>query len=475
MNLVRHHHLIRLLAFFLVACFAVAADAIERFGPPMSARMGHTATLLPDGRVLMDGGAIGKPYPHICEECMLEAELFDPASGKAIRVGGVRPSRKYHSATLLADGRVLIAGGLFGGKSSRSAEIFDPVRNEFVVTGDMVFPHARHSSHLLSDGRTLIVGGEAPTEIFDPQTGKFERVGGDDWPRTFPQSVLLDGDRVLYSGGFPPSAGIMSPDGRSQNLNVPTRGSGFEEHTATRLPNGDVLILGGNEEMGGWAYGFSSNSRRTQLYAGDRYSLQEGAVMQDARSRHTAILLADGLVWVAGGIGIVEVPVPSSEFYDPASKQFRIGPDFSRGRSEQSATLLRDGRVLVLGGVAHDAEPAELFVPELKPAPLEIFTVAEQGAVLHAGTGRLVSAEDPAAAGDVIEIYGRGISVGKLGPKVSVGGRLARVSYFGPSPGSEGVQQLNVEVPQGTRSGDSVEVWVLDGERPSNVVRIGVK
>jgi hypothetical protein len=148
--------------------------------PDMSAvRWLHSATALPDGRILIAGGQ-GAAVPggvHV------SAEAYDPSSGQFLAVGPMpRAHGKGHTATLLADGRVLILGGWSGEffEPTAAAEIFDPATNSFTAVGRMILPRFEHEAALLADGRVMIVGGQSDegdnlrfTEIFDPATGIF--------------------------------------------------------------------------------------------------------------------------------------------------------------------------------------------------------------------------------------------------------------------------------------------------------------
>jgi uncharacterized protein (TIGR03437 family) len=155
-------------------------------------------------------------------------------------------------------------------------------------------------------------------------------------------------------------------------------------------------------------------------------------------------------------------------------------------REIHTATLLNDGRVLIAGGFAALSYPtgatslAEIYTPDvLTPAPVLLSVSADgqgQGAILHAGTARLVTASDPAVAGEVLDVYGTGlIDGGAIPPQVSIGGRLAEILYFGNAPGFSGLNQLNVRMPSGIVMGPAVLVHLNYIGRSSNAVTIGVQ
>jgi phosphatidylserine/phosphatidylglycerophosphate/cardiolipin synthase-like enzyme len=137
------------------------------------ARARHTATLLADGRVLITGGGIdGLP------QTLSSANIYDPATGRIDPAGDMNSPRGQHTATLLPDGNVLIAGGFDGNLFLSSAEIYEPVRVGFQLTVSMATSRVGHTATLLRDGSVLIVGGSnasdralASAELYLPAGG----------------------------------------------------------------------------------------------------------------------------------------------------------------------------------------------------------------------------------------------------------------------------------------------------------------
>ena len=181
----------------------------------------HTATLLNDGRVLFTGG-----YSSFGKAPLAAADLYDPRTGRFTRAGSMKAGRAFGTTTLLADGRVLIAGGtpdpLAGAWSSlASAEVFDPATNEFTPTGSMATRRIQASATLLLDGRVLIAGGWdsngpknadgtssflASAEIYDPKAGTFGATGSMTVGRAEQAAALLeDGRALIVSGDLPGS------------------------------------------------------------------------------------------------------------------------------------------------------------------------------------------------------------------------------------------------------------------------------
>ena len=207
----------------LLMAFAVSASALPTFTPTSNmstTRYNHTATLLPNGKVLIAGGQTGFPGPGYVNT----AEIYDPAARTFTATGNMTAPRGRHTATLLRNGKVLIAGGENGVATAYSAELYDPVGGTFSATGSMNNARSDHTATLLPDGTVLVAGGyngsfTNSAETYDPANGTFFSAGSMPDARAEHTAALLQDGRVFIAGGVNDlnvlsSAAIYDPAGR---------------------------------------------------------------------------------------------------------------------------------------------------------------------------------------------------------------------------------------------------------------------
>ena len=170
--------------------------------PLLEARSQHTATLLPDGRILVVGGRWSNGATLVIRA---SAEVWDPATDSVSPAGTLARERYDHTATLLPDGRVLVAGGSSGRDPDvapiASLEVWDPRTSTFSPAGQLRTARSGHAALLLGDARVLIVG-ETDTELWDPTTGTVMPGPSLVEPRYFHTATLLQDGRVLVTGGM---------------------------------------------------------------------------------------------------------------------------------------------------------------------------------------------------------------------------------------------------------------------------------
>jgi large repetitive protein len=472
-----------LLALYPVAaCIAQLPGAFTATGNMMAPRAAHTATLLRDGRVLIAGGYLGGP-----DDSLTSAELYDPSTGGFTSTGSMTTPRAFHAATLLADGRVLIVGGGAGA----SAELYDPATGQFTAAGAMaanLYPQPQAGT-LLPDGRVLIAG--YPTaQLYDPATNGFATTApyATLAPPFIERSTLLADGRVLLTGGIDDcySPLCADPGAAWTELYDPVAGTFSPAgsihqwdnvYTATLLADGSVLFVG----SGGGA------ADAAGISAAEIFDPSSGTFtpIGSAAASHgygASTLLPDGTVLITGGIipgGDGEI---RSELYLPASTSFSPAGNMMAGRELNTATLLADGTVLIAGGFngPPPTASAEIYHPAvLVTAPL-LFSLSGdghgQGAIWHAATGEVATEDSPAVAGEALSMYTTSLGDGSvIPPQVAIGGRLAGILFFGSAPGYQGINQVNVRVPGGVAPGASIPVCLTYLGRPSNQVTLGVQ
>ncbi|NUP06334.1 MAG: PEGA domain-containing protein [Polyangiaceae bacterium] len=329
-----------------------------------------TAALLADGRVLYVGSDV---------DGFAQAQVYDPADGAFTQVAAppdIQPAAS--TLTRLRDGRVLLAGGCpcfsIGGPdvTHPTTYLFNPTNATWSTAGDLVNPRTGHTATLLPTGEVLVTGGNdvdtAPepksAEVFDPTTNQWSLVAGNmNAARGSHTATLLPTGDVLLIGGNQAAAElyVAGTAGAAVTTVQPNMGRARADHTATKLLDGRVLIAGGDSD--------GNNSPDAELY--DPSSGTFAPVddpMVGARSRHTATLLEDGRVLLAGG-AISFNGTATAEIFDPATSSFTQVGDLTSVRADATATLLGDGRVLVAGGrdaystLANPLGTADLFDP----------------------------------------------------------------------------------------------------------------
>jgi len=346
-------------------------------GSMLEGRVHHTATLLPEGQVLVVGGY--KCNYNFFTDCILaSAELYAPSTGTFASTGSMTTARTYHTATLLPNNKVLVTGGyLDGSTTSDSAELYDSVTGAFTPTATMMTARFSHTATLLLDGTVLVTGGGtdwsnsgqlALAEVYNPSVGAFVSTSSMITARRDHTATLLPDGKVLVAGGFgfggsylvsaelyDPSTGQFDATGSMITSRM--------EHTATLLPDGKVLVAGG--------YGIDGYLASAELYDSSSGTFFPTGNMAVARVGHRATLLSSGKVLIVGGFSPAGGRINSAEVYDPSTGIFTLTGTMTIGRTQPTATLLLDGRVLVTGG-GNDEIPGDACL-----ASAELYTIGE--------------------------------------------------------------------------------------------------
>ena len=308
------------------------------------ARYSHTATLLPNGSVLVAGGAnVSGTLPY--------AEICSPSGQSWSGTNSLATARRGHTATLLPNGKVLVAAGVSaGGLALPTAELYDPVAGTWAPTGSLANARYSFTATLLQNGKVLVAGGFSIgsgdvviAEIYDPAAGTWTTTGSLITGRDLHTATLLPSGKVLIAGGLNsngivPTAELYDPTSGVWTATTGNLITARCNHTATLLPNGKVLIAGGNGAGGALV--------NAELFDPASNTWTATANLLSARSLHTATLRRDGTVLVAGGSGSASA---GAELYDPASGIW-TGILVLNARAEHTATLLLNGQILIAGG-----------------------------------------------------------------------------------------------------------------------------
>lgn len=353
-------------------------------------RSGHPAVRLVSGDVLVTEGS------------GTSAELYDPAAREWELTGSMVEPRGGSTATLLGEGKVLVAGGntrnlgAIGerlreeGVAVTVAELYDPSSGSWSLTGSMLSIRFDHTATLLENGKVLVVGGWNPAsrevngsaELFDPVTGTWSLTGSPAVARQSGHSAtLLQDGKVLVTGGF--TTARSDEVTSSAELYDPATGTWTAtgslahpraNHTESLLEDGTVVVTGGRRPDGVVV-------GSTELYAAGIWAA--AGSLNTPRALHSATVLPDGRVLAAGGYdgSASGEPTSSSELFDPATQTWEAAGFMGTARADHSATLLADGTVLAAGGIGpggffHVAS-AELYDPSaVSSTPLVVDDVS---------------------------------------------------------------------------------------------------
>lgn len=349
---------------------AAATPPWTRTGPMVKNRVDHTAILLANGTVLVAGGYdSGSANGY----SLSIAEIYDPATNHWKATGSMAFAMLDQKAALLGNGMVLHVGD-----GSRAAQVYDPRTGRWAAIASMHVARSHCTVTALPTGEVLVAGGLesqsdqsvvlSSAELFDPHTRRWVTTGSMRTPRADHTATLLPNGTVLVVGGSapvnifnvlnpPPGAEIYNPrTGTWTATRSPHVLRGY--HTATLLHDGTVLVAGG---------GNNGLLRSAEVYNPRTQSWTVTGLMRTARSGHTATLLHDGTVLVVGGSD--RVASTTAEDYSPRTKLWTSVSPMLTGHFGNTATLLSNGRVLIVGGYlpSSDLAGAELYDPHANP------------------------------------------------------------------------------------------------------------
>jgi len=406
-------------------------------------RSEHTATLLPNGQVLVAGG-FGPP-----NQVLSSAELYDPATGTWRATGALNKTRGAHTATLLPNGQVLVAG------VGDPAELYDPATGTWRAIDALNLIRMHHTATLLPNGKVLIAAGTDPDSgegdnravLYDPVTETWRPTGNLNTGIARHTATLLQDGKILVAGGssppfgvevYNPATGVWSHTGKLNEFRY--------FHTATLLPNSWVLVTGG--------FKVDTFLRSAELYDPFTGAWSGANSLSRARYFHTATLLPNGQVLIAGGDND-----NSAELYDPATRQWSNTSKLNTIRFGHTATLLPNGKVLAAGGSgSNSAELFDLGLPQsgtvtsASAASFSLLGLASEAITASFGAGLAFATQIAFTVPLPTSLAGTTVKI-----KDSAGAeRLAPLFFVSPT-------QVNYIIPPGTAAG-AATVTITSGD-----------
>ncbi|MCI0553320.1 MAG: hypothetical protein L0287_20415 [Anaerolineae bacterium] len=321
-------------------------------------RAAHTATLLPDGSVLIAGGFREEGTSEIAID---SAEIFGHSTNTFTKTSDMNEPRDGHTATLLPNGQVLIVGGWNQSGRTSTAELFDPQTGTFDYTGSMMTPRQGFTATLLKNGQVLIAGGDSArntpqltAELYDPVTKTFTSTGDLNHGRMAHTATLMNDGKVLLVGGSSGNDTVLS----SAEIYDPSTGA-FTltnsanmiryKHSAVLLGTGNVLVLGGSNQND-WAGKYNS----AEIYDFKTGTFEKISNMNNERFKlaDAAVLLGDGNVLIGGGNRQIEI-------FDVQNQRFILSDQLDDDYFYSVLTPLQNGHVLITGGYDSNIQPSD--------------------------------------------------------------------------------------------------------------------
>jgi len=374
-----HSYTIRvvLAAALVVAMSAFASAASGTWSVVTSVhnpRDGHTATLLPNGNLVIAGGENNN-------QALSSTEVYSPTTGSWTVSWNLNVARSNAGAMLLPSGLVLVAGGCVSnclGATTNSAELYSSAGGTWAKTGAMATARTYFGMVMLPNGQVLVAGGctglnangcsgvTNKTEIYNPSTGKWTATGAMIAARGSYTLTRLANGQVLAAGGIN-AAG--NPLGTAELYN-PTTGkwtatgkmiTARDEHTATLLATGNVIVAGGENIS-------SVTTSKTELYNPTTGKWTASGNLNTSRLEHAATLLANGNLLISGGNNVTSTTttvLSSAELYNPSTGKWTSTGSLTDARVGHTTTLTVSGGVMAVSGsdANNDLTSCEMYTP----------------------------------------------------------------------------------------------------------------
>lgn len=389
--------------------------------------LGHTATLLADGTVLLVGGS---DFDMSTTTVYSTVYSYDPTTNTLTQKASMSVPRSRHTATLLNDGTVLVVGGLTTVGATATVELYDPVANTWTLKASRSVSIGYHTATLLSDGKVFVAGGanaaqlaQASAAVYDPGTNTWTAAPNLAQARGNHSATLLDDGKVLVAGGYASNSGLTSavlynpatntfsnaaamPEGRASHSATYVKGwvvlaggmsnsviaydssVAYNSYTNTWVSLGTLtnarsghsgnlvgetlFALAGSDSVGG-GLGVGDSLKLTTLIDADDYagaalglpSWEATATLAEGRIMHKMIVLNNGKVLATGGAKF-NVPQASTAVFNPSANLWTAGPNMSEGRFYHTMTTLPSGKIFIAGGATTGMVPsttADIYDP----------------------------------------------------------------------------------------------------------------
>lgn len=340
-------------------------------------RIGHTTTLLKDGRVLVVGGRTDINNYSALEN----VEIYDPNTSLWASAPSMSQKRIGHTATLLEDGRVLIVGGTYNNSNgTASVDLFDPVTEQWQANPPIKQGRSGHAAQMLPNGKIIIFGGSSlynhtfKTELYDPPSGVSIYVS--DCPDDKAVKTILLPTGMVLSTGISITTSLFDPNFYSW--------TSFQDPTLLGYSGDLVSLIDQRVLKAGGFSGERGTIATTMIYQPNTNQWTASGNLNTARYEHQTTALKNGKVLVTGGM--YSSNLSTTEIFNPQTGIWSYGEQMTFARSGHKATMLNDGRILVAGG---SNNPPEIYsyAPEVISHPSSQNKLQNKSVVLSVTAG----------------------------------------------------------------------------------------